>query len=44
MKDPHHRTSRTIVPVAAALWSVLALAAPILLWWTIYWNVFGFQF
>lgn len=28
MKDPHHRTSRTIVPVAAALWSVLALAAP----------------
>jgi hypothetical protein len=24
--------------------SVLALTAPILLWWTIYWNVFGFQF
>ena len=24
--------------------SVLALTAPMLLWWTIYWNVFGFQF
>jgi hypothetical protein len=24
--------------------SMLALTTPILLWWTIYWNVFGFQF
>jgi hypothetical protein len=24
--------------------SVLALTTPILLWWTIYWNVFGYRF
>jgi hypothetical protein len=24
--------------------SLLALTAPVVLWWTIYWNVFGFQF
>ena len=24
--------------------STLALTTPVLLWWTIYWNVFGYQF
>ena len=24
--------------------SMLALTTPVVLWWTIYWNVFGFQF
>jgi hypothetical protein len=23
--------------------SILALTAPILVWWTNYWNLFGFQ-
>ena len=27
-----------------AVLSVLALAAPVVLWWTVYWNVFGFRF